>query len=369
MLLLALAAVSVLSVGGVVSADASPAAQPPAAAVRVATAAEVRWPRSVSVPGTVSAVEVATLASRSGGRVTRVDVTTGSHVKKGALIADVGLTDAQDTLAQAQANLTSQQAILNAAEASNTRYTRLYDTHAASQEQYQSAHRAYLTAKASVASAASALANARNNLTYAEIRAPFDGLIAEKNIEVGDFVGGGTPLLVVVGDTPKIRAHVSPAVYGALAVGDKASVLIDGKSLPAVISVVSASADPATHTHLVELRLGGAARATYGAYADVRFDVGEGRVLAVPESALVRRAGLLGVFIAGTDGHAAFRLVRAGARQGGMVAIAAGLAPGDKVIVAPPPGLMNGSPIKAHPAAAADHAGKAAHKAAEASRG
>jgi RND family efflux transporter MFP subunit len=322
-------------------------------AVQVSAAVERSWPQFVRLPGAVSAVELATLASREGGRVSRVAVRAGSVVKAGDLIAEVGLTNAQAQLDQAQANLASQQAILDEAAASNKRYTQLYSTKAASQQQYQSVHRSYLTAKAAVSVARSALSNAQNNLTYARIKAPFAGTVAKKYIDVGDFVGGGAPLVVIAGRTPKIEAQVGPDVYAALKPGDHARVSVDGKTWPAVITLTDASADPGTHTHLIEMRLTTAkAQLPYGAYAEVSLATGRTKVLAVPAAALVRRAGLLGVFVVGPQGHANFRLVRTGARQGDEVAVVAGLSAGEKVIVAPPPGLMNGSAVTASASAA-----------------
>ncbi|GHD99189.1 hypothetical protein U879_09670 [Defluviimonas sp. 20V17] len=339
---------------GVTRPDTARAADVRPIAVRVAAAVARDWPRIVQVPGSVSAVKVATLASRDGGRVSRVAVHAGSAVKAGDLIAEIGLTNAQAQLTQAQANLASQQAILDEAAASDKRYRQLYHTKAASQQQYQSVHRSYLTAQAAVSAAQSALSNARNNLTYARVKAPFAGIVAKKLVDAGDVVGGGTPVAVIAGRTPKIKAQVGPEVFAALKPGDRASISVDGKTWPAVITVTDASADPATHTHLIEMRLQATTQLPFGAYAEVGLTVGGTHVLAVPAAALVRRAGLLGVFVAGRDGRAHFRLVRTGARQGDKVAVVAGLAAGEKVIVAPPPGLTNAAPIAASAAKGTD---------------
>ncbi len=312
---------------------------------RVVAAAHVKWPRLVNVPATVSAVEAAKLASRAGGRVTRVNVVAGTHVAQGALLADVGIADARDQLAQAQANLATAQASYNEAAANEQRYAALYRTHVTSAQQYDAMHRGFLAAKAQLAAAKSALTTAKSNLNYAEIRAPFAGTIAEKNVKTGDFAAPGAALFVIAGDTPEIRAHVGPAIYGALKVGDRADVAINGKTWPATITLADASADPNTRTHLIELHLRGPARAPYGAYADVRLRLGRFPMVAVPATALVRRAGLLGVFVVDHRHHAHFRLVRTGQRQDGQVAIVAGLTAGEMVVTAPRPGLVNDSPV------------------------
>lgn len=328
--------------------DKSAATVPTEAAARpthVVAAAQVEWPRLVSVPGTVSAVEVAKLASRAGGRVTQVNVDAGTRVAKGTLLADVGIADARDQLAQAQATLATAQASYNEAAANEQRYASLYRTHVASAQQYDAMHRGFLAAKAQLAAAISTLNTAKSNLNYAEIRAPFAGTIAEKNVKTGDFAAPGGTLFVIAGDTPEIRAHVGAATYHALNLGDQADVLINGVVRPAVVTLLDASADPATRTHLIELHLRGATHAPYGAYAELRLRLGRFPTVAVPATALVRRAGLLGVFVVDHRRRAHFRLVRTGQRQDGRVAIAAGLTAGETVIASPQPGIINGSPV------------------------
>lgn len=344
LLVLGLAAFSLGACNGKPATDTAQTPAP-ARAANVVTAKYAAWPRIVSVPGTVSAVNVATLASRTGGRVTRVEVDAGTHVAKGTVLADVGIADARDQLAQARANLATAKATFNQAAADEQRYHALYSTHVTSAQQYETVHRTYLAAKAKVAAATSALTTAKSNLNYAEIRAPFTGVIASKNVKVGDFAGPGAPLFVITGDVPEIRAHVGPSTFSTLKVGDQADVVINGSERPAVVTLIDASADPSTRTHLIELHLRDSRAAPYGVYADVRLRTGQTPVVAVPATALVRRAGLLGVFVVDKDNRAQFRLVRAGQRQGDHVAIIAGLAVGEKVIATPVPGLMNDTPI------------------------
>lgn len=319
--------------------------------VQVAAATEVDWPRVVSVPGTVSAVDTAVLASRSGGWVARVDVDAGAHVAQGALLAEVGVSNARGQIAEAQSRLTTAEAAMKEAADDERRYSAVYLAHATSAQQYDAARRRFIGAKAEVTAATSALAVAKSNLDYAEIRAPFAGIVAEKNVQVGDFAAPGATLFVVASDRPEIRANVGPATFGALKVGDQAEVVIDGRTLPAVLIRLVAAADPRTRTHLVELHLQGDAAAPYGAYAELRLTLGRVPTLTVPATALARRAGLLGVFVVDKAHRAHFRLVRSGESREGLVAIAAGLAAGETVIAAPTADLINNSPVTPQAAA------------------
>ncbi|MCI4678727.1 efflux RND transporter periplasmic adaptor subunit [Rhodoblastus acidophilus] len=321
--------------------NVAPAATP----VRIADAVATQWPTSVTIPGNVSAVDTANIASRSGGLVTRVLVDAGAQVTKGQLLAEVGTADAHAQIAQAQARVDTAQAVLKQVSAEYDRYNTLHEKQFASTAQFQQAERQYLAARAELDAADRGLSAAQTDIGYAEIRAPFDGIVAQKSVWPGDYANPGTTLFVVASATPEIRASAGPATFAALKVGDAAVVRVNGQDLPAKVTSLVDAADPQTRTHLVKLWLDRGAAAPFGSYAEVRFNLGQTPALSVPEAALTERAGLVGVFVVGKDDHAHLRLVRAGAHAGGQVAIMAGLKAGDRVILSPPADLENGSPV------------------------
>ncbi len=316
-----------------------------APSVKVSVAAEEHWPATVDIPASVSAVDTANLASRHGGVVTKVLVDAGAHVKKGALLAEVGTADVRAGLAQAQARVDTAKAAYDQSSAQFDRYRTLYEKKIASTAQFELMQRHFLSAKAELDAANLALTAARSDLGYAEIRAPFDGIVAQKNVWPGDYANPGTTLFVIASGTPEIRAEASAETFAALKVGDKAVVVVNGKKLPAVVTRLVDAADPQTRTHLVKLRLEDQRSAPFGAYAELRLNLGKFRALSVPEAALTERAGLVSVFVVGKDHHAHLRLVRVGERADGRVAIMAGLKAGEKVILSPSADLENGSPV------------------------
>ncbi len=320
-------------------------------AVAVVAAREADWPRVVSVPATVSAADTAQLASRAGGWVTSVEVDAGAHVAKGALLAEVGAADPRGRLAEARSHLAAAQAALNEAANNERRSQALLRAHVVSPQQYEAVHRRFLTAKADADAANAALDVAKTNLDYADIRAPFAGVVAEKNVRPGDFAAPGATLFVLANDEPQIRAYVGPKTFETLDVGEEAEAVIGDRTVHATVTLVSDAADPATRAHLVELRPQGPITAPYGAYAELRLAVGHAPRLVVPESALVRRAGLQGVFVIDSARRAHFRLVRAGEKREGLVAVEAGLAAGETVVIAPPDDLANDSAVVAKAAA------------------
>jgi len=88
-----------------------------------------------------------------------------------------------------------------------------------------------------------------------------------------------------------------------------------------------------------------------GMYGRAVFRGASRRGLAVPESAVMRRGQLASVFVVDADNHARLRLVNASEAAGGHVEIRAGVKAGERVVLAPPPALVDGSPVTIGPAA------------------
>lgn len=306
----------------------------------------------VDTPGTVIGSEHAELASQRGGRVTRVAVTAGERVARGALLLEVDPEAGEAVLAEAEARAAAASATAAQAARDFERYQALYKEKAVSPHEFEEIERQRSTSAAAVRAAAIAVAAARAALGYAVIRAPFAGVVAAKNVRAGDYAAPGETLVVLDGGRPQVETQVGETLLAAVRIGARVTVSIDGQAYPAHVSERVAAADPVTRTHLVKLDLPEDARVPSGAYASVAFPLATHPVLTVPASALVQRAGLDGVFVVNAEGRAALRLVRAGASAGGRTEILAGLAPGERVITAPGLGFDNGT--RAMPAAPHD---------------
>jgi hypothetical protein len=89
-----------------------------------------------------------------------------------------------------------------------------------------------------------------------------------------------------------------------------------------------------------------AAAVRSGMFGRARFAGPARRALTVPSSAVVRRGQLASVFVVGGDNRARMRMVNVGDDAGGRVEIAAGLDAGERVVVSPPPTLVDGAPVR-----------------------
>lgn len=318
------------------------------AVVQIAVAATADVPDTVTLPATVTRERVARLASPYGGRVTAVAVATGSAVHSGELLLTIGAEDARSRLANAAASATAARAEAAQAAADDVRFKALRAQQAVAPREYEQIHKRYIAAQAQARAAAQTLAAARADFEFAELRAPFAGLLAERTVKPGDYAAPGTLLAVVVGGTPEAELAVGDVVYPHLRLGTNVAVTIYGRRYAGTVIERVDAADPVSRTHKVKLRLSGKPAPPYGTYAQVHVPVdGSRAVVVVPSAAVVKRAGLIGVFVVDAHHRAQFRTVRIGngVLDRKLTEVAAGLEPGDRIVVGPPLSLGNGTPV------------------------
>ena len=147
------------------------------------------------VPGTVEAVEAAAIASRVAATVDRVLVQEGDTVRAGTVLVRL---DARDLRAREQAA----EAALRAADAQRERLRTLFSKEAATRQEVDAAE----------SSAAAALAErdaARAQLSYVDLRAPFDGVVTGKWAQAGDLAQPGRTLLTLQAEIGSRHQYIS----------------------------------------------------------------------------------------------------------------------------------------------------------------
>lgn len=180
--------------------------------------------------------------------------------------------------------------------------------------------------------------------------APFDGVITDKLVEVGDTVQPGQPLLKFAHiKYLRVQVDVPVRLVKNLKLKQMVPIRLDGSDddVMARVSRIYPVADSSRHTVKIKLDLPTDAIAGPGMYARVKIPTaGQGQVPetpVVPESAIIRRGSLPSVFIVNGEGVAEMRVVRTGARTDkGMVVISSGLSGNERIIDNPPPGIVSG---------------------------
>ncbi|HEX7966476.1 MAG TPA: efflux RND transporter periplasmic adaptor subunit [Gammaproteobacteria bacterium] len=306
----------------------------PAVTAEVITVAAESATAYATVPGTVVSKRHAEIASRLTGYVQSVRVQAGDRVAAGQPLLAIDSSEVTGQLQQAQA-------VFDEADLNYQRASNLYSKGVATRVQMDDATRQYSTAKA-------ALQIAQAAVGYADVRAPFAGVVVEKLADPGDLATPGKPLLVLEDEHAlEVQSYVPDELYAALRVGEEIPYATESGSYQGRLQSKVQAADAQTHTHLIRIEVSAGAGLMSGRYVRVSIPTGSIPVIRVPASVLAERAGILGVFVVDADGQAHFRLVRTGPSRDGRVEIQSGLAAGEHVVLAPGDQVDNGTRIAA----------------------
>jgi HlyD family secretion protein len=143
---------------------------------------------TVSATGALSAVRTVQVGTQVSGQVAALYVDFNDRVKKGQLLARIDPTLQQQAVQDAEAGVERAQAQLTQAQAEYQRNKQLFDQQVITASEFGAVQSTFAVQQATVKSARVALDRARQNLAYTNIYAPIDGVIVERNVDVGQTV-------------------------------------------------------------------------------------------------------------------------------------------------------------------------------------
>src|SRR4051812_2354361 len=143
---------------------------------------------TVSATGTLQAVRTVQVGTQASGQISQIYVDFNDHVKKGQLLARIDPTLQQQAVEDAQAQLDKAQATLTAAQEDYNRNKSLFDARVLTAQEFETSKSNFSVQTAAVKSAQIAVDRARQNLSYTSIYSPIDGVIVERNVDVGQTV-------------------------------------------------------------------------------------------------------------------------------------------------------------------------------------
>ncbi|GAB1594989.1 efflux RND transporter periplasmic adaptor subunit [Lysobacter claricitrinus] len=337
--------------------DAGKAAEAtPAMAVTVVAAREQEIPREVRVSGPVAAREEMQLGVElSGLRVTGLYVDVGDFVHRGQVLLDLDARALQSELEQAEASYREAQAATALAQANLRRAEPLLAQKYISAGQVDELRAARDQANARAATVRASLDAARLRRSYAELRAPDDGIVSKRAVQPGQIVAAGTELIGLIRDGRlEWRPDLADAELAAVNVGDAVIVRApDGRDVEGEVRAVPPGVDPSTRTGTVYVDLPDPDGLRTGAYLPGRMLVGNARALVVPATTVVERDGNPYVFTVDANGVAHRVRVRTGTTTNGVVEILDGVAPGAQVVDQGAGFLGDGDHVRVVPATAA----------------
>lgn len=322
----------------------------PAASVtaHIAVVQKTVLPVISTAPGSVIAEQQAQIASRLMGFIREINVQEGQSVVAGQRLFTVDPSDIQGQVSQARAGLAQAEAGLADAKNDYQRFATLYKEEAIPKQQWDKIRLQYQVAQQQAAAARAGLGSAAAQMRYATLTAPFAGIITQKLANVGDLATPGKPVLMLENQSRlQVQTSVSSAVFNHLKLGDSVSLQANGTgtAITGKIARLVPAADPATRTYLVKIDLPQGTQLKSGMYVLVAFPTGQREGVRVPQSAVLDRAGITGVFVVDNQGIAHYRMVRVGDSSDGQVEIQAGLTPGERVVTSATAQLQSGDKI------------------------
>ena len=291
--------------------------------------------------GRVEAVRQAQIAAQVPGAVVELNVHAGDRARAGQVLLRIDARAAEQGLAASTAQVTAARAQRDVAAKELARKQQLYEKRYISQAALDQAEAAYKAAQAQADALAAQTSAAQTQTAFHEVRAPFDGIVAQVAVERGDMAMPGKPLLTVYDPAQlRVSAFVPATALGENAKGiEGARVQLAGQAeaiAPARVQALP-TVDAASLTREVRADLPAGTSAAPGQFARLLLPgaAAGAQRLVVPRATVVRRAEMTGLYVLDESNAPRLRQVRLGAAAGDEVEVLSGLDAGERVVTDP----------------------------------
>jgi len=327
-----------------------------AAPVKVIKAKRQRISEKLLYTGLIEAWNKVNVTPEVGGKIARIYVEEGDRVKEGQLLAELDTRAIRLQLEQAKAGLAVAEANQKDARRNMERMERLKSENAVSEQQYEQVKLAYEAADAQFQQARAAVNLTNHNLEVSIMRAPFSGVVASKNAEVGDVInpmmGGFSPTSGVVTlmdfSRVKIEIEVTPQDIGRIKKGQTAFLHVDtfpDRVFDGRVSIVNLAADPSTKKFGIQIVADNPELLLRpNTFGEVTLEVStHEHALVIPQKAVLENRY---VFVAQEDNTVAKREVYLGLQNTDLVEVTSGIEEGNLIVVEGNYGLEEGAKIE-----------------------
>lgn len=318
--------------------DEGAAKEPPAPPLKVvlATAEEAPSPQQLVLTGMVAADQRSEVTADTQGKVLNVMVERGQRVKMGAPVVQLDVRNSALAAREAQANLAAARAQRGLAEQECARTQQLLDKGAITRSEYDRQTTQCTSALQQVSAAEARAQMMTKSVADGIVRAPFDGVVAQKSVSPGEFVAPGRPLFTLVDDDPlRIELSVPEAAVPSIREGQEVELIaVAAPEQPHKAKITRVGAEIGrTRSLIVEATIEAGSGLVPGMFAEARVTTGQIPRAVVPRDAVVRRGKTWHVFVV-EKGEARDRIVQISpAADPARIAIVQGVSPGDKVVV------------------------------------
>ncbi|HME25179.1 MAG TPA: efflux RND transporter periplasmic adaptor subunit [Acetobacteraceae bacterium] len=337
--------------------------------VRVATVEASPGTVSVTLPGTTAAFAAAKIYARATGYIVKRNVDIGDRVKAGDLLAQLAVPELDDQISQAEATLNQLKSALDQAEATRKlaqvtwgRNGQLVRDGWVSRQQgdvslqnLKAQEAAVEAAKHNITAQENLIKQLHQDRDYASVLAPFDGVITQRNVDVGSLVQGnatsGTFMFEIIQeDVIRVSVYVPQDAAFGVAPGIDAIVRVPelpDREFPGTVTRIAAALQPGTRTLLTEIDISNPDGALPpGIYCTVELKIPrKAPNLSVPADAIIFNRDGPQVAVV-NNGKAEIRAVRVTRDLGTRVEVDTGVKAGDQVILNPPITLVDGHQVQ-----------------------
>lgn len=332
------------------SANTGPTTSAPIDVDTVEVKAEA-LPRWLPLTGNLLPLEDAQVAAGAAGKVLSTSAERGQQVKQGDVLVKLDGRIASAQAAAAQAQVEVAQAQLGAATSDCERSNQLFKGGGVALSQHQRTLAACRTAEAQLAAAQAQARLASSNLADMSIRAPFDGVVAERMISAGEYVGPSTAVVSLISSKAmKLELTVAAQSAGEVRTGQVVEFAIgrvsDGKAFTSTITHVGATLRKGSRDLVIEALVDGTqVPLPPGSFVNARLRLDDAPLPVVPAKALRQGAGQARLFVV-KDGRLEERMVQVSEVRGDVAGIIDGVTPGETVVASATSELRDGAAVK-----------------------
>ncbi len=320
--------------------------------VKVVEIAAIDTSRKLSYSGTVRARTEMNLGFRVNGKITERLVDIGQRVKSGDLLARIDPSDYELALTSAKASLDAADRQVETTELARVRAEQLFAKNVSPKAQLEQATLSYNQAVATRDSARSALDQAKNQVSYTDLKSDQNGIVTAVSADIGQVVGSGTPVVSVAVDGEKEVlvaipetdiAQFKPGKIVTVGFWSDAALMLQGK-----VREVAGSAEPQSRTFAVRISLPNDQNVLLGMTAGILASAADAQQLvSIPLSALAKKDDQPIVWTVDRAAETVHsRPVKVTDFIGDGVRIAEGLKPGDVVVAAGTQFMTEGLKVK-----------------------
>lgn len=304
------------------------------------------------ISGSLTAVREAEVRAETSGSVREALVEAGQRVKAGAVLARLDDTSLRDAFLSARAAFRSAELKLNETRRDLERDERLHQAGAVSERDLERSRTSVANAEAALADAQARLVSAREQLGKTTVRAPFPGVVSERQVSAGDVVQPGALLYTVIDPSSmQLEATVPADQLRTLKVGTPVEFTVAGygsRRFQGRIDRINPAVDPATRQVRIYVTIPNRDQGLVaGLFTEGRVESQRKRAPAIPLTALDPR-GTTSEVLRLQQARVRRARVALGIRDlaSEMVEVVSGLAPGDTVLLGSAQGLAEGTIVR-----------------------